>query len=172
MSLAPKPLPPSIYAETARLAVAAPPLEGSRTVSVAVVGGGFTGLSTALHLAERGADVALVEAHEPGWGASGRNGGQVKPGLKPDPDTVERDFGAELGGRMVRMAWNAPQFVFDLVQRHQIQCEALQSGTIRAATSDATVRGVEASLEQGIRRGMQVEFLDAPRLVHESGTSR
>ena len=63
-------------------------------VSVAVVGGGFTGLSAALHLAEQGVDVAVLEQHEPGWGASGRNGGQVNPGLKPDPDQVEADFGA------------------------------------------------------------------------------
>jgi NADPH-dependent 2,4-dienoyl-CoA reductase/sulfur reductase-like enzyme len=75
------PLPRSLYAETARPAVPTPPLDGDRRVSVAVVGGGFTGLSAALHLAERGVDVAVLEAQEPGWGASGRNGGQVNPGL-------------------------------------------------------------------------------------------
>ena len=57
---------------------------------MAVVGGGFTGLSAALHLAEQGAGVTLLEAGEPGWGASGRNGGQVNPGLKPDPDELPR----------------------------------------------------------------------------------
>jgi glycine/D-amino acid oxidase-like deaminating enzyme len=65
---------------------------------VAVVGSGITGLSTALHVAQSGAAVVLLEAEEIGFGASGRNGGQVNPGLKPDPDTVERDFGADLGG--------------------------------------------------------------------------
>ncbi len=69
--------------------------------SVTVIGGGFTGLSTALHLAERGIDVAVLEANEPGWGASGRNGGQVNPGLKPDPAAVEAAFGPDLGRRMV-----------------------------------------------------------------------
>ena len=87
-----RPLPPSLYAETAIAAPDLPRLEGKARATVGVIGGGITGLSTALHLAERGIDVALVEAHEPGWGASGRNGGQVNPGLKPDPDDVERDF--------------------------------------------------------------------------------
>ena len=126
-------LPPSLYAETARPAVMTQPLDGDKRVSIAIIGGGFTGLSTALHLAEQGADVMVLEAHEPGWGASGRNGGQVNPGLKQDPDQVEADFGPELGRRMIAMSWNAPNVVFDLIKRHQITCEALQSGTIRAA---------------------------------------
>src|SRR4051812_12031388 len=121
-----RPLPPSLYADTARSASPAPRLDGDRRVSVAVVGGGFTGLSSALHLAERGVDVALLEAHEPGWGASGRNGGQVNPGLKYDPDQVEADFGADLGRRMVAFSWNAPTVVFDLIRTNQIQCEARQ----------------------------------------------
>ena len=70
-------LPPSLYADTAHLAIATPPLDGDRRVSVAVIGAGFTGLSAALHLAEKGVDVVVLEAHEPGWRASGRNGGQV-----------------------------------------------------------------------------------------------
>jgi monoamine oxidase len=60
------PLPPSLYAATARPAPATPPLDGERRVSVAIIGGGFTGLSTALHLAERGVDAAVLEANEPG----------------------------------------------------------------------------------------------------------
>src|SRR5579863_6639642 len=102
------PLPRSLYAETARPAPETPPLDGDRSVSVAIVGGGFTGLSAALHLAEQGVDVTVLEAHEPGWGASGRNGGQVNPGLKPDPDRVESDFGEDLGGRMNAFAGAAP----------------------------------------------------------------
>src|SRR5262245_6578467 len=105
-------LPRSLYAETARPAPATPPLDGDRSVSVAIVGAGFTGLSAALHLAEAGVDVAVLEAHEPGWGASGRNGGQVNPGLKPDPDQVEADFGVALGRRMVALSGDAPGVVF------------------------------------------------------------
>jgi len=75
-------------------------LEGDRRADVAVVGAGYTGLSAALHLAERGADVVVMDAAEPGWGASGRNGGQVIPGLKDDPGELERKFGPETGRRM------------------------------------------------------------------------
>src|SRR5215470_4919738 len=115
MPFAPRPLPPGLYAETAQPAVATPPLEGDRRVSCAIIGGGFTGLSAALHLAEQGVDTVVLEAHEPGWGASGRNGGQVNPGLKHDPDQVEADFGPDLGRRMINMSWNAPNVVFDLI---------------------------------------------------------
>ncbi len=82
--------PQCLYPATARPAVATPPLRADMRTAVAVVGAGYTGLSTALHLAERGTAVTLLEAHEPGWGAAGRNGGQVNAGLKHEPDEVER----------------------------------------------------------------------------------
>ena len=167
-----QPLPPSLYADTARPPVATPPLDGDKRVSVAIIGGGFTGLSAALHLAEQGADVAVVEAHEPGWGASGRNGGQVNPGLKWHPDQVEADFGPDLGRRMVELAWNAPNVVFDLIKRHQIVCEARQTGTIRAAYHAGSAADVQQSFEQGARRGMPVEILDSARLADTTGANR
>lgn len=167
-----RPLPPSLYAETARPPVAAPPLDGDRRVSVAVVGGGFTGLSAALHLAERGVDVAVLEAHEPGWGASGRNGGQVNPGLKYDPDQVEADFGPDLGRRMVAFSWNAPNVVFDLIRTNQIQCEARQGGTIRAAYAPKNADEVRSTAEQCERRGMPVDLLEADGIRGMAATGR
>jgi glycine/D-amino acid oxidase-like deaminating enzyme len=167
-----QPLPPSLYADTARPAIETPPLDGDRRVSVAIVGGGFTGLSTALHLAEKGVDVAVLEAHEPGWGASGRNGGQVNPGLKHDPDAVEAHFGPDLGRRMVELAWNAPKVVFDLATRHQITCEARQTGTLRAACTESSARDVRRSFEQAARRSMPVELLERSRIAEATGTSR
>ncbi len=167
-----KPLPPSLYAETARPAALTPPLDGDRRVGVAVVGGGFTGLSAALHLAEAGADVAVLEAQEPGWGASGRNGGQVNPGLKHDPDRVEADFGPDLGARMVALSGNAPNVVFDLIRRHQITCEALQSGTLRAAFTPRSAAAVRHSAAQGARRGMPVTLLERDEAAAATGTRR
>jgi glycine/D-amino acid oxidase-like deaminating enzyme len=165
-------LPPSLYADTARPAPETPPLDGDRRASVCVIGGGFTGLSAALHLAEQGTEVVLLEQNEPGWGASGRNGGQVNPGLKHNPDVVEKDFGPDLGGRMVRMSWDAPNVVFNLIARHQIQCEASQTGTMRAAFQQPNVADINSAYEQGARRAMPVELLDRNAMRAKTGTDR
>ncbi|MDO9710555.1 NAD(P)/FAD-dependent oxidoreductase [Paracraurococcus lichenis] len=165
-------LPPSLYAATARPAVPTPPLQGDRRADVVVVGAGFTGLSTALHLAERGTDVVVLDAQEPGWGASGRNGGQVNPGLKADPDQVEADFGPELGGRMVRFAWGAPETTFALIRRWQIACDARQGGTLRAAYQPAPAEGVRRSAEQGMRRGFPVTLLERDAARDATGMDR
>ncbi|HEY8289000.1 MAG TPA: FAD-binding oxidoreductase [Acetobacteraceae bacterium] len=166
------PLPRSLYADTARPAHPTPPLDGDRRATVAIVGGGFTGLSAALHLAETGVDTVLLEANEPGWGASGRNGGQVNPGLKHDPDTVVKDFGPDLGARMVALSGRAPDLVFRLIERHQIACGALQSGTLRSAITARGAREVAASAEQWIRRGAPVALLDRSAISRATGTAR
>jgi glycine/D-amino acid oxidase-like deaminating enzyme len=163
---------PNLYQETAEPAAPTPRLDGDARADVAVVGGGVTGLSTALHLAEQGAKVVLLEAEEPGWGASGRNGGQVNPGLKLDPDTVERDHGKELGARMNAFAGAAPAFVFDLIGRHGIRCDARRNGTLRAAIRAKSAAQVGASAEQLARRGAPVEVLEGSSLERATGTRR
>ena len=87
--------PQSWYAATAHEAPDRPELTGEVRADVCVVGGGFTGLSTALHLAERGVDVVLVEAHRVGFGASGRNGGQLGSGQRQDQEALIRMVGRD-----------------------------------------------------------------------------
>ena len=94
----------SLWTATANPAPNCPALRGTAECDVAVIGAGFTGLSAAVHLAERGQRVIVLDTHSPGWGASGRNGGQVNPGLKEDPDTIEAQFGPKVGGRMVALS--------------------------------------------------------------------
>jgi glycine/D-amino acid oxidase-like deaminating enzyme len=167
-----KPLPPSLYAATARPAPPCVALQGDRRADVAIVGAGFTGLSTALHLAEAGADVVVVDANEPGWGASGRNGGQINPGLKLDPDQICADLGAERGERLVRFAWAAAETTFALIRRLGIACDARQAGTLRTAYHPGHARAVEVSAEQGIRYGFPVQLLDRPEVHKATGTDR
>jgi glycine/D-amino acid oxidase-like deaminating enzyme len=161
-----------LYLDTAEPAPPTPPLEGAMRADVAIVGGGITGLSTALHAAEAGATVVLMEAEEPGFGASGRNGGQVNPGLKLDPDAVERDFGPDLGRRMNALAGAAPSLVFDLIQRHGIACDARRNGTLRAAVRPKHAAAIRSTLEQLARRGAPVEYLEGAAISALTGTDR
>jgi glycine/D-amino acid oxidase-like deaminating enzyme len=147
------------------------PLEGDRRADVAVVGAGYTGLSAALHLAERGADVVVLDAAEPGWGGSGRNGGQVIPGLKDDPDELERKFGPDLGRRMWQITGAAADFVFELVARHKISCQAQQSGWISAAPNAAAMATLRTRAAEWQRRGAPVEMLDRQRVAELTGTT-
>ena len=166
----PRPLPPSLYAETAIPAPTTPPLEADTQADVAIVGGGFTGLSTALHLAERGISCIVLEANEPGWGASGRNGGQVNPGLKYRPDEVEAHFGPDLGRRMVAFSHAAPDYVFELIRRHQIRCEARQGGTLRAAPTETTAEALRSLDRACAERGMPTQLLEGTALAAATGT--
>src|SRR5215469_11732296 len=166
------PLPPSLYAETAVAPTATPPLGTDKSVSVAIIGGGFTGLSTALHLAEQGTEALVLEAQEPGWGASGNNGGQINPGLKHDPDQIEADFGPELGRRMIAFSYGTTNFTLDLIRRYQIPCEARQNGTLRSAYNEASATGIRQTAEQCIRRGMPVKLLGREEVREMTGADR
>lgn len=168
MSASPPPLPPSLWAASARPAPATPRLEGSRQADVAVIGAGFSGLAAALRLAQSGASVVVLDAGEVGWGASGRNGGQVIPGLKWDPDELVAMFGTDAGEQLVHFAGGAPDTVFDLIDRHRIDCEARRCGWIQPTFADSDNNLAARRVEQWQRRGAPVAILDreaACRLV-------
>jgi glycine/D-amino acid oxidase-like deaminating enzyme len=162
--------PPSLWAATGAEPPATEPLCAKVEADVAIVGGGFTGLSAGLHLAEKGFSVVVVEAAEIGWGASGRNNGQVIPGLKLDPDDVEARFGREVGGRMVEWAGKAPAYVFDLIERHGIACDAVNKGWIQPAYTQGAIRTIESRCRQWAERGAPVEMLDPKDLPGLLGT--
>ncbi|SLN73039.1 NAD(P)/FAD-dependent oxidoreductase [Oceanibacterium hippocampi] len=124
--------PPSYYAATANRTTRHASLDGTAEADVCIVGGGYTGLSAALHLAERGYDVVLLEAERIGWGASGRNGGQVGSGQRKEQDALEKMVGRDDARRLWQLAEDAKALVKDLIRRHDIACD-LKPGVIHAA---------------------------------------
>ena len=124
--------PPSWYTLTAGEVPDHPRLEETVDAEVCVVGGGYAGLSAALHLAEAGVDVVLLEANRIGWGASGRNGGQLGVGPRADMGLYEKLVGPEDARRVWEIALAANRLVKELIARHGIDCD-LKPGHLTAA---------------------------------------
>ncbi|MDZ4312627.1 MAG: FAD-binding oxidoreductase [Cypionkella sp.] len=135
--------PPSYYAATRTPLSPFPPLQGETRADVCIVGGGYTGLSAALHLAEKGYDVVLLEAHKLGFGASGRNGGQVGSGQRQDQDWIEKAVGVEAARKLWDLAEESKALVKNLIQSHNIPV-TFYPGIAHACWTDAQVRDSHA----------------------------
>ena len=139
-----------------------PMLEDRLDVDLAIVGGGFTGLSTALHAAGKGLSVAVLEAEIIAWGATGRNAGFVVPNFaKMDPDAIVAHLGAERGERLIGFAAGSADLVFNLIERHGIACDAVQNGWIQAAHSQAALGTIQSRARQWEERGRPAVMLDS-----------
>lgn len=171
-NLMPSRLPPSLWAATARPPPPTVPLPAGETRADAVViGGGFTGLSAALRLAQSGVDVVLLEAAELGWGGSGRNNGQVIPCLsRADPDTMVQAFGVERGEAFVKLVGDSAAITFDLIREHRIDCEAVQNGWVQPAHTAGRMALARSRCEQWQRRGMPAELLDREQVAAVTGS--
>jgi len=141
---------PSWYAATAAEAPERPALASDTRADVCIVGGGFAGLSAALHLAERGYEVRLLEANRIGWGASGRNGGQLGIGPRAEMSDYVRLVGRETAAMAWEIAIGANRLVKDLVARHGIDCD-LTPGHLEAAWRKSDVSGLRAWPEEAAR---------------------
>ncbi|QGZ65639.1 NAD(P)/FAD-dependent oxidoreductase [Paraburkholderia acidisoli] len=138
------------------------PLEGDADCDVAVVGAGLMGLSCALALAQQGARVTVVEAGQPGDGASGRNGGLVVPSLpRVGPADVLRLLGATHGAQLNALVAEGAQTVFDLIRRHDMQCDAVQGGWLNPAHARELVGGLQARVAAWRDAGSRAQWLDA-----------
>ena len=143
---APRPYPPSWYAATAHAAPARPALDGGTHADVCVVGAGYTGLSAAIHLAEKGRRVVVLEAERVGWGASGRNGGQLHSGQRRDQETLEKWFGETEAHALFDLAVEAKHTVKELISRNAIDCD-WQDGLIHATHKKSWVADAEHEVE-------------------------
>ena len=138
--------PNSWYAATTPLLPALPSLQGEEIADVCVIGGGYTGLSTALHLQKKGYDVVLLEAERVGWGASGRNGGHVGTGQRADQSSIEKWVGIDAAKGLWQLGLDAVQKVCELVDEHQIDCE-LGSGNLHLAAKPGHAEELQEELE-------------------------
>jgi glycine/D-amino acid oxidase-like deaminating enzyme len=151
--------PASLWAAATAPGPDLPELVGTTATDVIIIGGGFTGLSTALHLREAGVEVAVLEAMEPGWGASGRNNGQVIPTLsRPDPEEIVARHGAA-GERFVALLRDSASMLFDVARQYQINAEQEQTGWVQPVHSPGRIQIAERRVRQWSKYGAEVELL-------------
>lgn len=158
------------YAATARDTVPYPALQGDIDVDIVIIGGGLTGVNSALELTERGYRVALVEAERIGWGATGRNGGQVTGSLSGDEALTKhlrKTQGAAAEDFVWNMRWRGHEIIRDRVARYSIECD-LRHGHLHTAYKPSHMAELRATHEEAGRRSMgdEVDLLDTAA-VHE-----
>lgn len=161
-----------LWEQTAPAAPATARLAGDPDIDVAVIGGGFTGISAALHLAQAGMQVAVIEAVEIGFGGAGRNVGLVNAGMWVMPEVLLRTLPAPYGNRLLDLLGDGPRLVFDIVREHGIQCEAVHAGTLHCAHGQAGFDEITARARQWQARGADVELLDAGHAAALLGTRK
>ena len=164
----------SLWHATAAPAPETQTLEGDATADIVIVGGGFLGCSTALHLAEAGHDVVILEADEPGFGASGRNTGFVVPNLLTglDPRFMKDNLGEDAGERLCRMLGEGAELTFDLIERHGIECEARQAGWLQPIHAASKKEWLTDRVAQWQALGRPVRQLSAEEVAEETGTDQ
>jgi glycine/D-amino acid oxidase-like deaminating enzyme len=160
----------SHWSQVSEPALQWPILDGPHETEIVIIGCGFTGLSTALHLLEAGKKVTLVEAQQPGFGASGRNNGQVIPTLtRLDPDEMVRQYKGA-GERLAELVGDSASMLFDLVRKHGLQAEAEQSGWIQPAHTPGRMTLSEHRFKQWEKRGALVRMLDKAAVERLTGS--
>ncbi|WP_448663933.1 NAD(P)/FAD-dependent oxidoreductase [Sphingomonas sp. CJ20] len=149
------------------------PLRAEIETDVLVIGGGVAGLSTALHLAEAGVDVVLVEASQPGDAATGWSGGLIAPDyIRHTPETIGPVLGRQAAERLTRMIGTSGARVFDLIARHAIDCDARQDGFYTPAHTEALATNQRRYAMQWHSRGYRVEFVEAAQARRALGVER
>ena len=172
--MTPRALPDSLWAATGVAAPDTIPLNTDIDCDVAIIGAGFTGLRAGLVLAEAGVSVVLLDAGDIGWGASGRNGGQVNPIGHETPDTIARQWqahgGPDMAKRFTAMTIGSADELFSLVSTHGIDCDAEQNGWIRGLHGPAAGKTFDAMFDGWNRAGAALQMLDGEELAQMSGS--
>ena len=141
-------------------------------VDLAIIGGGFTGLSTAFHAAGQGLSAHVIEAEKIGHGGSGRNVGLVNAGLWLPPQDIAKVIGEAKGAGLVTILGEAPAYVMSLIEQYQIRCEATQTGTIHAAHAPSGFQDLARRAEEWKRLGAPVDLLSRDEAVAKIGSEK
>lgn len=158
------PYPQSYYAASANPVPQRPALQGETETDVCIIGAGYTGLSTALFLLENGFKVSIVEAAKVGFGASGRNGGQIVNSYSRDIDVIERTAGPKQAQLMGQMAFEGGRIIRERIAKYDIKCD-LKDGGVFAAFTPKQMKHLEAQKKLWERFGhTQLEIMDAQRI--------
>ncbi len=146
------------------------PFKGVQTTDVAIVGGGFTGLSAALHLARAQKECVMLEAKHVGFGGSGRNVGLVNAGLWLMPEDVVKLVGPRYGEQLIRILGASPELVYGIIEEYGIDCEAWHYGTLHCADSSAGLKNLEQRQAQWQAQGAPVKLLSKAEAAEKLGT--
>ncbi|MCH9693524.1 MAG: FAD-binding oxidoreductase [Gammaproteobacteria bacterium] len=160
----------SYYAASVNEVTSYPRLEGARSADVCVVGAGFTGVATALSLAERGFSVALVEANRVGWGASGRNGGQIINGVS-GLEKIRKKHGNGIADMIWHLRWRGNDIIRERVEKYGIECD-LKNGFLEVALKERQLPWLEEYAEERAGREFpyKYEIWDKARTQENLGT--
>lgn len=151
-----------------------PALQGEQRVDVVIVGGGSTGVSTAVELAERGMSVALLEANRIGWGASGRNGGQITGSLSGDAailKQLQKLIGSDAIDVVRMLRWHGHEIIKNRIERYRIDCD-LQYGHLHTAYTEKDIPELQTAMEDAIAAGLgdDVQWLDRSQVQEKLAT--
>jgi len=163
--------PDSLWRSTAESLRDFPELREDIETDLLIIGAGYTGLSTALHAADDVEHIVIVDQAQPGWGCSGRNGGQVQVQWKPDLAVLKQLYPGSQFDAFIKTLGDAVELVFDLVEQHQIECQAQRTGSIIAGKGDKAIRYLTEWSEFWTQTGAQVSLLDKHASTELIGTS-
>jgi len=158
------------WTTTAGTAPQLSPLAGSLKVDVLVVGGGLTGCRTALGLSEAGTSVALVDAQDVGWGASGRSGGQCNPMWRKTPDALREKFGTAQADRLIQTTLSSADNLFADIAKFDVNCDAVQAGWMQCAHTRKSITDMRALGHAWAAEGADIEVLEGSEVKKASGS--